>query len=116
MVQPQTVVEFLLLDDFFPRSAKYSLAQVADALFNITPVPRNQFANDAKKFAGRLRAELEYSSVEDVFARGLHEYLDDLQIRFNAIGDAIYRSYIALPSDLVAEMETPSAKRDHRRT
>ena len=110
-VQPQTVVEFLLLDDVFPRSVKFSIAQIAEALFNVTPVRRSRFANDAQKLAGRLRAQMEYSSVDDAFQHGLHQYLDDLQVRFNAIGEAIHRSYIALPADPAAEADSPSKKR-----
>lgn len=110
-VQPRTVVEFLLLDDVFPRSVKFSIAQIAEALFNVTPVRRSQFANEAQKLAGRLRAQMEYSSVDDAFQHGLHQYLDDLQVRFNAIGEAIHRSYIALPADPAAEADSPSKKR-----
>jgi uncharacterized alpha-E superfamily protein len=34
--------------------------------------------------------------MEDISQRGLHEFLDDLQIRLNDIGDQIFSDFFAL--------------------
>jgi uncharacterized alpha-E superfamily protein len=41
--------------------------------------------------------------VDDIFERGLHEYLDLLQQRFNSIGDALFATYIFQPFNNPAE-------------
>ena len=45
--------------------------------------------NPAEKLLGRLKADLEYTDIEDVIQEGMHEYLDRLQTRLNQIAAAI---------------------------
>ncbi len=54
-----------------------------------------RISNDAERLSGRLLAELQYATVEEIFEVGLHGYLDRVQSRLNAIGDAMFRAYIA---------------------
>jgi uncharacterized alpha-E superfamily protein len=42
-----------------------------------------------------LRAELDYTPVEKIVRRGLHEYLDGLQARMNALDDTLARDFFA---------------------
>lgn len=93
-VHPKFVAEFLLLHQDFPRSVRYCVGQLNEALRSISGVQDGRFCNDAEKLAGRLVAELQFSTADDVFENGLHEYLDRLQLKLNAVGDALFRSYI----------------------
>ena len=93
-VNPRDVTEFLLLNQDFPRSVRFCVNELNIALRRISGVPSGRFVNEAEKLAGRLIAELQFSTVEDVFALGLHQYLDDLQFKLNAIGDALFNAYI----------------------
>jgi uncharacterized alpha-E superfamily protein len=93
-VNPRDVTEFLLLNQDFPRSVRFCVNELNISLRQISGVPSGRFVNEAEKLAGRLIAELQFSTVEDVFALGLHKYLDDLQLKLNAIGDALFNAYI----------------------
>jgi hypothetical protein len=42
-------------------------------------------------------AELEYGTLDEVLAHGVHQYLDILQGKFNAIGGALFDAYIFQP-------------------
>ena len=53
-----------------------------------------RFSNDAEKLAGRLVAELQFSTIDEIFASGLHGYLDALQGKLNDIGAALFNAYI----------------------
>ena len=90
------VTEFLVLSEDFPRSIRFCVAQLDTAQRKISGVPEGRFVNDAERHAGRLLAELQFSTVEEIFERGLHGYLDDLQIKFNRIGDALFEAYFFL--------------------
>ena len=46
-------------------------------------------SNLAVKLLGRLKADLEYTDIEDVISEGMHEYLDRLQTRLNQVDMAI---------------------------
>lgn len=96
-VQPAYVVDFLLLSDNFPRSVRFCVRALDAALRRISGTAGDRFSNDAEKLAGRLLADLSFSSPEDIFALGLHAYIDRLQGRVNAIGDALFQAYIYQP-------------------
>lgn len=96
-VHPRLVVDFLLLNDSFPRSVRFCVEQLNQALREISGVADARFSNDAEKLAGRLVAELQFSAVEEVFEQGLHGYIDTLQLKLNAIGEALFNTYIYHP-------------------
>lgn len=93
-VNPRGVVEFLLFNDDFPRSVRFCVSQLNHALRCISGVADGRFSNNAEKLAGRLVAELQFSTVDEIFAQGLHLYLDQLQTKLNDIGAALFEAYI----------------------
>jgi|ERR1700677_3588465 uncharacterized alpha-E superfamily protein len=93
-VHPRFVAEFLLLNEDFPRSARFCVSELNRALRHISGVPNGKFCNDAEKLAGRLVAELQFSTVDDIFEQGLHFYLDQFQAKLNSIGNALFDAYI----------------------
>jgi uncharacterized alpha-E superfamily protein len=94
-VHPRHVAEFLLLNEDFPRSIRFCVDELNDALRRISGVAEGRFSNDAEKLAGRLVAELQFSTIEEIFENGLHDYLDNTQIKLNDIGDALFNAYIS---------------------
>jgi uncharacterized alpha-E superfamily protein len=95
-ITPADVVEFLLLDALFPRAVNYNLQAAAESLHSITGTRPGSYRNLAERLLGQLRAELCYTSVAEVIASGLHEFLDSLQIKINRIDDAIHDSFFAM--------------------
>jgi uncharacterized alpha-E superfamily protein len=95
-VHPKLVAEFLLFNEDFPRSARFCVEGFNTALRRISGVADGRFVNDAERLTGRLLAELQFSTVDEVFQRGLHQYLDDFQLKLNSIGDALFSAYFFL--------------------
>ncbi len=93
-VNPKLVAEFLLFNQDFPRSVRYCVAELNGALRRISGVSEGRFCNGAEKLAGRLVAELQFSTVDEIFEQGLHDYLDRLQFKLNDIGNAMFDAYI----------------------
>lgn len=93
-VSPRLVAEFLLLSEDFPRSVRFCVDELNLALRRISGVAEGKFCNDAEKLAGRLLAELQFATIEEVFEAGLHDYLDRLQGKLNDIGFALFNAYI----------------------
>lgn len=101
-VQPALVAEFLLLSDEFPRSVRFCVQELNWCIRSISGIADGRFSNDAEKLAGRLVAELQFGTAAEIFEVGLHTFIDVLQTKLNAIGDAIFQAYIFqpfLPSD-----------------
>ena len=104
-VQPALVAEFLLLSEDFPRSVRFCVQRLNTALRGISGVAEGRFTNDAEKLAGRLLAELQFSTADDIFAVGLHTYIDVAQAKLNAIGDALFQAYIFQPFHTLEDHE-----------
>ncbi|HVU26311.1 MAG TPA: alpha-E domain-containing protein [Verrucomicrobiae bacterium] len=96
-IHPRLVAEFLLLNDNFPRSARFCVSELNRALRRVSGVAEGMFCNEAEKLTGRLLAELQFSVVDEIFDFGLHQYLDEAQKKLNTIGDALFRAYIFQP-------------------
>jgi uncharacterized alpha-E superfamily protein len=96
-VQPRLVAEFLLLNDNFPRSVRFCVGELNYAIRQISGAAEGYFRNDTDKLAGRLLAELQFCTIDEIFDHGLHRYLDDVQIKLNNIGVALFNAYIFQP-------------------
>lgn len=59
------------------------------SLLSITGCPPGTFMNYAERRLGRLNASMDYASIEEIVAEGMHEYVDDFQTQLNRIGEAI---------------------------
>ena len=96
-VEPDKVVEFLILNEFFPRSIRFCAGALDEALRRISGCKDEHFTNQAEKLTGRLVAELNYSALEDIKTVGMHRYMDELQVKLNAVGEAIFQTYLFSP-------------------
>jgi uncharacterized alpha-E superfamily protein len=88
-INPGNVAEFLLFDRDFPRAVLHCLMVAQRSLHAISGTPVGNFRNHAEQRLGHLGAEMAYIGIHRVFARGLHEFTDDLQANLNAVNDAI---------------------------
>jgi uncharacterized alpha-E superfamily protein len=96
-VNPRSVAEFLLLNANFPRSLRFCVVELNRAIRQISGAAEGYFRNDTDKLAGRFLAELQFSTIDEIFERGLHQYLDDAQVKLNNIGAALFNTYIFQP-------------------
>ena len=96
-IAPEHVVDFLLLETEFPRAILYCLMRAEDSLQAVSGLHGARFGNQAQQLLGRLRSELAYGQAYDIIAAGLHEFLDGLQGKLNAIGSAIGETFFAPP-------------------
>jgi len=94
-ITPQQVAEFLLMDREFPRAVRFCVGQAEQSLLMITGGARGNFTNRAEQRLGRLRAELDYTNIEEIIAMGLHEFIDQFQEKLNQVGIAISDTFFA---------------------
>lgn len=94
-VSPDLVAQFLILNPNFPASVRYSIAQVEKSIRRISGNKDVSPANLAEREIGKLYNDLNYMRGEDIVAQGLHEFLEGVEERCTAIGDAIYSTYLS---------------------
>ncbi len=97
IVNSTAITDFLLLDKKFPRSVMYCIRQAELSLYEISGTAiTNSYSNPAEKALSKLRSEVEFSEVKDIFDLGLHQYLDEFQQKNNGVGAAIFKTYFDL--------------------
>ena len=94
-INPKKIVEFLLLNPTFPRAVHYNIITAMISMNNITGSARGTFANKAEQSLGRLLADFNFASLDEIFGDGLHEYLDTTQERINEVGAAIQKVFFS---------------------
>ena len=95
-VEPARVVEFLLLNEVFPQSVRFSLAAAKDALIAVAAL-RTAAANDAGpagRTLGRVRADVEHAAIDEIFEVGLEEFLSEVQRSIAQVSDEIVATYL----------------------
>jgi len=97
VMNPSAIVDFLLLDKKFPRSVMHCIRQAELSLYEISGTAITaSYSNQAEKALSKLRSEVEFTEIKDIFDTGLHQYLDEFQQKNNAVGKAIFQTYFDL--------------------
>jgi uncharacterized alpha-E superfamily protein len=94
-IAPEAIVKFLVLDHDFPRSIHHCLTGANDSLHAISGTPIGMYRNAAEQRLGQLCADLAYTDTEQILMRGLHEFLDALQTKLNAVDQCIFDTFFA---------------------
>jgi uncharacterized alpha-E superfamily protein len=95
-ILPERVVEFLLLDDEFPRAVRYCIGLADNSLRAITGTRAGSFSCTAEQRLGLLRSELDYAQTEPILRAGLHEFFDALQAKMNTIDEYVRGDFFDL--------------------
>ena len=93
-ITPAKVVSFLVRNPSFPASVSYAITRVDRALRQISGSKGQPAANRAERLVGRLRADLSFITTDEIIEMGLHQFLDQVQIRCNEIGNAISEAFL----------------------
>jgi uncharacterized alpha-E superfamily protein len=92
-LRPESVLEFLMLDREFPHALMFSVERVQQSMLRIAEATGNHSPR-AERLAGRLVASLQYHSIEEILASGLHIFLGDIQNQCARIQEAIHHTYV----------------------
>jgi uncharacterized alpha-E superfamily protein len=99
-ISVERVVDLLLFSNEFPRSVRHCLRRANEVLHDISGTPIGGYSNQCEKLVGALLARLSFSGPSEVMAKGLHNYIDELQQQLNAAGQAVFESFVLLPSEV----------------
>lgn len=108
-MDPVDVVAFLLLSPQFPRSVLFSLQAAARALDRIEG--RQVTANRPQRQLGRLRADVQYSDVDEILEEDLGLYLGIVEAKIRRVSEAVELTYFRGSDELSLRVLDPSAVR-----
>jgi len=91
-IRPLRVAEFLLLNPEFPHSVRFSVDMVHAALRAIGQLTERK-ADQPERLAGRLRATLSFSQIDEIMASGASGYVDSVRWQCAQAHTAIHQVY-----------------------
>ena len=96
-IVPAKVADLLVLDRHFPRSIHFCLVHAQASLHAITGTAMGTYRLNSEQLLGRMRAEFDYTGVDEIIGRGLHEFVVDFQDRLNMAGTFIHQDFFTIP-------------------
>ena len=94
-IKPMRVAELLILNKEMPRSLVFAIGELIGFLELLAE--KHGKPCNCVRLAKKLSSEVKYSEIEDVFQKGLHEFLEDFLVRNAALGDAIADDFLFDP-------------------
>ena len=101
------VADFLLYSPDFPRSLRFAIRRIDGQLHEFSGVPAGSFSNEAERLAGSALAQVNFSDIESIMDKGLHESIDDLQKKLIDVGQSIFETYVLLPFEIKSASPLP---------
>jgi uncharacterized alpha-E superfamily protein len=98
-VRPERVAEFLLLSSDFPRSVRFAIDGVEASLRAIARGLGRNAQGRVDRLAGRLRASLDYSQIDEIMADSLRSYVQGIHRQCEQVHTALYQTYISYQTE-----------------
>jgi uncharacterized alpha-E superfamily protein len=92
-IHPAGIVQFLVQEKRFPASVYHCTQRVQGCLHRIGE-GENTTPTMGDTRVAELLVYLEQKTAKTIIAEGLHEYLDEVQLRLGGITDAVWRTYL----------------------
>ncbi|QDT09536.1 alpha-E domain-containing protein [Planctomycetes bacterium K23_9] len=97
VISVKKVIEFFLFHPEFPRSIRSCVAGADWSLRQIEKTSCTHTLRDAPKQVAALRHRLAHTSVKEVIAGGMHEFIDMIQVELNAASASLHQDYFNSP-------------------
>jgi uncharacterized alpha-E superfamily protein len=96
-MQPRFILQFLTLDEDFPRSIRFCTDQIEQHLSAIIRHAGLAGRVGPDRLAGRLRARLQYADMTDLENEGASAFLKTVLDECSAIHRSLYDAFVAYP-------------------
>jgi uncharacterized alpha-E superfamily protein len=93
-LNPDRILEFLLLNADFPHSVRYSIDCLQSALDAIHGEGGKRRAAPLTRLAGRLQASLSFGQMSEILSEDVGSYLQGILHQCRDIHESIYQIYI----------------------
>ena len=94
-IQPRFLLEFLLFNEEFPRSIRFTTARIEEHLTRLSRHSEATGRAGPERLAGRLSARLEFADMDE--GQGPAAILSAVAAECSRIHLAIYETFVAYP-------------------
>ncbi len=96
-VQPRKILEFLVLDQDFPRSLRFCTDRIEEHLMAASRYVEAAGHAAPERLAGRLKARLQYADINELEVDGASALITTVLDDCATIHKAIYETFVAYP-------------------
>ncbi|TAJ73944.1 MAG: hypothetical protein EPO51_03675 [Phenylobacterium sp.] len=96
-MQPRLILQFLMLDEDFPRSIRFCTQEIESHLSAIIRHAGMAGSVGPDRLAGRLRARMQYADMDEIHAQGPSAFLKTVLDECAAIHRSLYDTFVAYP-------------------
>lgn len=96
-LQRTRIVQFLLLNSEFPHSVRFAVDRIDRALNRIAENAPGADNVRLLRLTGRLASSLRFGTLEEMLARGVVGFLEEIRGQLADIHEAMYQAYITYP-------------------
>jgi len=94
-MQPRYILQFLLLDEDFPRSIRFCTQEIEAHLSAIIRHAGMAGSVGPDRLAGRLRARMQYADLDEIEVQGASAFLKNVLDECAAIHRSLYDAFVA---------------------
>lgn len=94
-MQPRYILQFLLLDEDFPRSIRFCTQEIESHLSAIIRHAGMAGSVGPDRLAGRLRARMQYADLDEIEVQGASAFLKTVLDECAAIHRSLYDAFVA---------------------
>jgi uncharacterized alpha-E superfamily protein len=88
-IEYEKVIDFLILDESFPRSVAFSVTKAFEVVKLIDPGLKSHSYEELRKLSRKVKS----TTIQQIKTIGLHEYIDNIQEQLNTIGNSVYEDF-----------------------
>lgn len=93
VVLPEKIVEFLLLNQYFPRSVRFCARGLRRYIDQLTAQQSGASHRESARLVGQLAADLDFITLEEIYEIGLESFLTEILQQLDRITTAISHTY-----------------------
>jgi len=89
-ITPERIVELLVFNPQLPRSLNKCVNQLLQLIFLL----KNSKSKEIERLIGKLKSELDYSTIDDIYSEGLDQFIQRFLEKINHIADEFSSTYL----------------------
>ncbi len=109
---PEQIVEFLLLNQYFPRSVRFCARALGQNMERLSEHPLGTISREPARLVGQLAADLDFMTLEEVFEIGLEPLLTEVVERLDRITTAVTHTFFGVVDS--GAVQPPGPRRPRR--
>ena len=112
VVSPKQIVEFLLLNQYFPRSVRFCARGLRQHIERLMDKSLQVAHREPARLIGKMAADLEFATLEEIHEIGLESFLTEILQQLDRITMSVSRTFFR--SQDATDVTSPSLRRHVR--